>query len=126
MGYGLKLGKEDSLQIAISNYLRLQYPHVLFCHIANERKTTPQRGKKLKRMGVRKGMPDLMVYHSKIEDSEFGVKVQSGIALELKVKPNKPTESQLEVLEQLEKQNWVTSVVYDFDSAKNLLDEYLK
>jgi len=51
---------EESLQIAVADYLRLAAPSLLWFHVANERKCTPQRGAKLKRLGVLAGVPDLV------------------------------------------------------------------
>ncbi len=111
--------------MSVSDYLRLQYPKVLFCHIANERQTTPKRGAKLKRMGVRSGMPDVMIFQYKI-NKDTGKLTSVGLAIELKIKPNKPSKNQLEVLEQLNKQGWATHICYDFDKAKSIIDNYLK
>lgn len=120
------MSKEDALTIAVADYLRLQYPKVLFCHIANERKTTPQRGSKFKKMGVKAGMPDIMIYHQR-EMIRSGLRgVWSGVAIELKIKPNKPTENQLKTLKDLSVEGWETAVCYSFDEAKKTIDNYLK
>jgi len=108
--------KEDQLTIAVADYLRLQYPKVLFTHIANERQTSPQRGAKLKRMGVKAGMPDLLIF-------ERGT--YSGLAIELKIKPNRPTENQERCLDFLAMCGWQCHVCYDFDEAKKIIDNYL-
>lgn len=109
---------EEILQIAIADYLRLQYPNVLWWHTANERQTSPQRGAKLKRMGVKAGVPDILIF-------EF-IGLIHGLAIELKIKPNKPTKNQLQVLEDLKYRDWKTAVCYNFDEAKKIIDEYLK
>lgn len=127
--------KEETLQIAVADYIRLQYPRVLFCHIANERKAHVYRkmngksyspnGQKLKKMGVQAGMPDVMVFYQRelVMDGINGT--YSGVAIELKVKPNKPTEKQLDVLKKLHHQGWLTAVCYTFDEAKEVIDKYL-
>jgi len=112
------MNKEDNLLLSVASYLRLQYPAVLFCHIANERKTSIQQGAKLKRLGVRAGMPDILIFQPN--------KTYSGLAIELKIKPNRPTKNQLEVLTMLSNNNWNTAVCYSFDEAKNLIDKHLK
>ena len=127
--------KEEALQIAVADYIRLQYPRVLFCHIANERKAHVYRkmngksyspnGQKLKKMGVQAGMPDVMVF-SQREMIVQGLRGSfCGVAIELKIKPNRPTEKQLEVLQKLNRQGWFTAVCYTFDEAKEVLDKYL-
>lgn len=121
------MNKEDSLQISVANYLRLQYPKALFAHIANERQTSPQRGAKLKKMGVKAGMPDVMIFEQKpISTDEGTCFLSPGLCLELKIKPNKPSKQQLQVLNDLEVRGWRVAVIYDFDSAKSIIDEYLR
>jgi len=117
--------REQDLNIAVADYLTLQYPDVLFCHIANERKTSKLRGGKFKQMGVKSGMPDVMIFKTKIEDDEFGLKITPGLAIELKIKPNTLTENQQEILQKLKKENWLTKVCYSFDEAKEFIDSEL-
>lgn len=115
---------EDSLQIAVANYLRLAYPKVLWTHVANERQTSPQRGAKLKKMGVRAGMPDLLIFKVKTETSRYsGLFV--GLAIELKIGKNKPTTNQIVCLEQFESEGWYVDMCYSFDAAKKVIDNYL-
>lgn len=106
-------------------YIRLQYPKVLAVHIANERKTSLQRGAKLKRMGVLAGMPDIMIYENRI-NKETNKLNNVGLAIELKIKPNKPTKNQLAVLDKLKKRGWQTHVCYDFDKTINVINDYFK
>ncbi len=115
---------EDSLQIAVANYLRLAYPKVLWAHIANERQTSPQRGAKLKKMGVRAGMPDILIFA--IGGVGIDKEIYSGLAIELKIKPNKCTKPQLECLNLLENADWKTFICYSFEDAKWIIDKYLK
>jgi hypothetical protein len=114
--------KEDALTSQVATYLRLQYPKVLFTHIANERRTSPMHGAKLKRMGVRAGMPDILVFHQVWLTKQL---MQCGLAIELKIKPNKPTDLQKECLTGLFKNGWSTHVIYDFQTAKQTIDNYL-
>jgi hypothetical protein len=111
--------EEDNLLIAIVAYVRAQYPKVLFTHIANERKTSVIQGARLKRKGVKAGIPDLLIFRAK---GDWAV----GLAVELKIKPNKPTASQQQVLDQLAAEGWQTRVCYTFDEAQNEIDNYLK
>lgn len=58
---------EDALQVNISDYLRLQYPNLLFFHVANERKSSPAAGARLKRKGVLAGVADVIF----VQDNKF-------------------------------------------------------
>lgn len=109
---------EDNLQIQVANYLRMQYPKVLWCHTPNGGSRNAIEGAKLKRMGVRAGMPDIMVYEDR---HPF-----NGLAIELKVGKNKPTENQVFVLNELTRNRWQTAVCYSIDEAIKEIDKYLK
>jgi hypothetical protein len=58
----VKAKDEDIVQIKALDCLRHHYPDVAACviHIANQRKTSALYGSLLKRMGVKKGVPDLL------------------------------------------------------------------
>lgn len=125
--------QEDNLTIAVSTYLRMQYPKILFTHIANERQTTVKiskrgkyytpRGNKLKRMGVCAGMPDIMIFSPKT--NKEGRIIKCGCAIELKIKPNSLTDNQKACLEKLKEAGWKTCLCYTFDEAQAEIDEYL-
>jgi hypothetical protein len=74
MGYKLK--DEEIEQIKALDCLRHYYPDIArsAIHIANERKTTPFYGSILKKMGVRKGVPDL--FWPKPQDCYHGLWVE--------------------------------------------------
>ena len=122
--------KEDDLQKQVAKYL--DYNKVLWFHPANERKTSPQAGKRLKDKGVKSGVPDCMILTPK---GRF-----KGLALELKVtkdngykkngQQRKPTkgvlsDNQREWLINLTAIGWETKVAYCFDEAKIFIDNYL-
>ena len=108
--------KEDDLQKQVAKYLDLK--KVLWCHVANERKTSFQAGARLKAKGVKSGVPDCLIFSKSLN--------YNGLALELKIKPNKPTDNQLIWLSDLSMLNWKCEVVYTFDDAKKIIDDYLK
>lgn len=108
--------KEDQLQIACARYL--DYQRVLWCHVANERQTSWARGGKLKAMGVKKGVPDILIFEPK---GQF-----KGMAIELKVGRNKPTRQQESWLLHLQTRGWFCQVVYTLDQFIELVDAYLK
>lgn len=107
--------KEDDLQKQVAKYLDLK--KVLWCHVANERKTSFQAGARLKAKGVKSGVPDCLIFNS---NSQF-----NGLAIELKVKPNKTTENQSKWLQSLRDIGWATFVAYTFDEAKEIIDIHL-
>jgi hypothetical protein len=117
--------KEDALQIAVATYLNLQYPNVLWCHVPNGGSRNAIEGAKFKKMGVKPGVSDILIFEFKEagwDGRHFSV---CGLAIELKIKPNKPTPEQLNFMERLRNQNWVTGICYTFDEAKLAIDTYL-
>ena len=88
-------GYETNFQKTLARFLD-QYG-VVWCHVANERQTSIKQsrggryyspeGNKLKSMGVKKGVPDVMIF----EPRDGFV----GLAIELKVGSNKPTDESL-------------------------------
>lgn len=122
---------EDNLQESVASYL--DHLGVLWFHPANERKTTPQAGARLKRKGVKSGVPDVMI----IEPSNGYV----GLAIELKVQtdnglkkngePKKKTggklsDNQKQWLLALEKKGWLSRVCYNFDEVEAVVTKYFK
>lgn len=112
------LTKEDKLQNSVMNYIKLKYPKVLAAHIPNEGKRTPFERYKLKYLGAVSGMPDIMIFY---QNSKF-----CGLAIELKVGYNKPTENQLSCLERLKMANWMAEWSNDLDAVLLLIDNYMK
>jgi hypothetical protein len=110
------LGKEDKLQNAVMSYISLQHPKVLTIHVPNEGRRTPFERFKFKYLGGKSGIPDVLCFENR---GGF-----SGLAIELKVGYNKPTESQLECLKMLEDGNWSAHWCSSFDKAKEVIDNY--
>jgi len=116
---------EDRLQIACWQYLRLQYPDVLAFHTPNGGARNAREGAKFKKMGVVPGVPDLLVVRYKEVERMCLPDFIPGLAIELKIKPNRPTKAQKEMLARFEAQGWVVAVCYDFDEFKKVVDDYL-
>ena len=108
--------KEDNLQMAAAQYF--DYLGILWCHIANERKATIKQGRRLKKKGVKAGVPDCFIF-----EPRGGY---NGLVIEIKVKPNVVTEAQKKWITELQKRGWAGSVCYDFDQVKTVIDNYLK
>lgn len=111
------LTKEDKLQKAVMNYLKLNYSNVFAIHVPNEGKRTPFERYKFKYLGGVSGVPDILVFHT---NSKY-----SGLAIELKVGYNKPTENQKMCLERLKNAFWDAYWCNSFDDAKNIIDNYM-
>ena len=111
------LTKEDILQNSVMNYIKMQYPGTFAIHVPNEGKRSPFERYKFKYLGGVAGVPDILVFLSK---SKY-----SGLALELKVGYNKPTENQKECLKRLKNASWDAQWCNSFDAAKEIIDNYM-
>ena len=106
---------ETDLQISCARYLDCL--GVLWCHVANERQTSPMRGGKLKKMGVKPGVPDILIF-----DSRAGF---HGLAIELKHGRGRNTESQMQFQLDLQNRGWAVHVVNNIDDFIRIVDDYL-
>ena len=111
------LTKEDKLQNSVMSYIKMQYPGVFAIHVPNEGKRSPFERYKFKYLGGTAGVPDILIFETK---SNY-----SGLALELKVGYNKPTENQLNCLKRLKNASWDAQWCNTFDAAKDIIDNYM-
>jgi|11_taG_2_1085331.scaffolds.fasta_scaffold06966_7 hypothetical protein len=107
--------REDNLQKAVACYLD-HLPNVVWFHVANERKTSIQAGKRLKDKGVKSGVPDVMILNA-----ENGF---CGLAIELKVKGGRLTHNQKTWLVKLENIGYKTAVCFCLQDAIDVVNEY--
>lgn len=56
-----KLGGEDALQVSIAEYLHRCWPSLIWWHTPNGGARSPREGARFRRMGVRAGVPDLVI-----------------------------------------------------------------
>lgn len=119
--------EEEITQINLINWVNFNLPDVAedIYHFANERFLYPtggshfQYGRKLKRMGVKKGVFDLFLAIPK-PICQF-----SGLWLELKTEQGKPTKEQLEFMKRMILRGYEAKIAYGFDDAKNVILNYL-
>ena len=119
------IGTEDSFQIAVARYLDVR--GLLWTHPANERKTKSYTTKKgitfslegilLSKKGVKKGVPDCLIFEAR--------KGFAGFFIELKCGNNKPTEHQLKFLENAEKRGYKILVSWSLDEVIFEVENYL-
>ena len=118
--YYLKEKTEDTEQMQIINYCNSMSAYVpeyeMIYHIPNEGKR--KNGAKLKRIGLRKGIPDLCLPVPKM--------VFNGLYIELKKDTSKKaSKEQKEWLFKLEQQGYATSLCFGADEAINLITAYM-
>ncbi len=102
-------------QIAVIEFCELN--NILVNHTANEGKRTYYQGNLLKKMGLKKGFPDVSILEPRGK--------YHGFYIEMKRKGNKPTKEQLEWLKNLKSRGYATAICYSADDAINLITKYM-
>lgn len=106
---------EDNEQEAVIDYCALKGIEVV--HIPNESKRSPSYGAKMKRIGLRKGFPDLLFPMPR--------KGYHGLFIELKRdRTCRPTKEQLWWIDYLNKQGYHATVCYGADEAIREMEKY--
>ena len=102
-------------QVKLAEYLDTK--GFLWCHVPNGGNRNPITGAKLKRQGVKPGVPDVLIF-----DFPSYLKC-NGVAIELKrQKGGKLRESQKEWLGKLKYRGWETRVCRGADEAIDFLE----
>ncbi len=114
--YQKYLTKENKLQHSVITYINFQYPDLLYTHVANEGKRSRWEQYLIKYLGVKAGVPDLLIFDPKGK--------YNGLAIEFKIKYNKPTENQERWLNELKMRNWACFIIYNYDDAVELINKY--
>jgi hypothetical protein len=107
--------QENVIKWKMQPHIMARWPEVaLLFHIPNERKCTPEQGARLKRMGVRSGVPDLCLpvargrYH--------------GLYIEMKTPDGHTTREQNWWGEHLIAQGYMWEVCHGWESAVAVLE----
>jgi hypothetical protein len=126
---------EYQLCVAVSTYLRLQYPKVIFHFDYAGLNLSKAQAGKMKAMQGERGFPDLCIYKRKSDivlNNHF-----NALFIELKkegeriFKKNGAPASdhiaeQVAMIERLNKEGYYATFCVGFDEAKSLIDWYLK
>lgn len=95
------------------------YPELeLIYHIPNEGKRSNFQGTKLKREGLKKGVPDLC-----LPVPRYGY---HGLYIEMKYGNGRTTKEQNEWIRKLNEQGYKAVVCNGFEEAKSMIEEYIK
>ncbi len=131
--------KESDLQVAVADYLRLQYPDVLFHSDFGSgiKLTMGQAAKQKRQNGGRRAWPDMFIAEPRPRCIDGSWKYEwNGLFIELKKdgvrlkKKNGEWSSdhiaeQAEVLKKLRERGYFAEFAVGFDEAKSLVDKYL-
>ena len=111
---------EDIEQINFINWVNYNLPDIAedTHHFANERACSIQEGRKLKRLGVKRGVPDIFVAVPKNNSA--------GLWIELKVGNGKLSKEQKEFLSRKTSRGYTCAEARGWEAARDILLDYLK
>ena len=110
--------EEEFEQIKTINFLRLQYPRVLFTISPAGIRLHPAVGSKFKRMGYRAGTPDIMIFEPN--------KYFHGLFIELKrIKGGIVSDNQQDFLNHLQANGYAAEVANGHVEAIKIIKNYL-
>jgi hypothetical protein len=111
---------EDIAQINFMNWVSYNLPDVFedTHHFANQRTCSIQEGRKLKRMGVKRGVPDIFVAIPK--------NGKSGLWIELKEGTGVLSKEQKAFLLRKSERGYVCRVAWGYAAAIDILIDYLE
>ncbi len=111
---------ESSTQIAVMAWLERQHPRAFEVthHSPNGEKRDEITGRKLKRMGTKKGFPDLITYQP--------AKLYTGLVVELKEDNGVLSDDQDLWLRHFERLRYFVAVPVGFDQCVAVFDHYLQ
>ena len=132
--------REIDLQAQVADYLRLQYPDVIFhSDFGSGIKLTMGQAIKQKRMnGGRRSWPDMFVAKAKLMQTKDGMPfIKHGLFLELKKDgvrilkrdgsyvADEHIREQAKMLESLEREGYEARFAVGLDQAKQIIDDYI-
>ena len=120
---------EFELQKAVCNYLRLQYPKVLFLSdtVASVKLTMPQaaRNKAIQKEGIK--TPDLIIFQpNELYHGLFiELKIETPFKKDGQLKSNEHLEGQSKTIVSLNELGYKATFAWSFDQAKQIIDDYI-
>jgi hypothetical protein len=111
---------EHDLQVAVAQYLDLM--GWLWCAVPNGGNRNVITGAKLKAEGVKRGVPDILIFEDWHKYLPYAIFKGHGIAIELKFGKGRVSKEQKEWLENLKKRNWKTAVCRSIDEVIEVTD----
>lgn len=123
------MGQEENLQIVVCNYIRAQYPKVLFNSDLSGIKLTMGQAVKAKKLRSSKGFPDLVIYEPRGNYHALFLELKREGEKILNKKGDLKTDhlkEQDEVISKLCVKGYLACFAIGFDEAKRIIDMYLK
>lgn len=94
--------------------------HILYTHPPNGERRGLLAGMRLKAMGVKRGVPDLLIFKRLPRNVHYGVR---GVAIEMKSSKGKISVHQHEFMDRLFDEGWLVKVCFNAEVAIRFLSE---
>jgi len=121
--------KEESLQIAVSKYLRLVYPNVMFTSESSGIRLTMGQAIKAKKQRSQRGLPDMLIFEPR--GGYFGLMLElkrdgeSPFKRNGKLKAGLHLSEQYEAIKKLNFNGYRSFFAVGFDQAREIIDHYM-
>jgi hypothetical protein len=113
---------EESLQMAVARLL--DSTGLRWCHVPNGGHRSKAAGGKLKAQGVKRGVPDVLVFNPPFSYEGINLVLNNGLAIELKDgKKGRVSPEQQDWLDGLRECGWRTEVCRSLDEVIDVLVE---
>lgn len=126
---------EESLQLQVCSYLRLQYPDVIFrSDFASGLHLTESQAAKHKRMQSGRAFPDLFIFESRHGYHGLGIELKKdGTTVIVKIGPRKGKisadqhiQEQYSLLQKLQRKGYYADFAIGYDNAIAIIDWYME
>jgi hypothetical protein len=97
----------------------------LLFHVPNGGSRHPAEAKKLRQMGTRQGVPDLLLPYAAQKSKWMDADRYNGLALELKSSSGRLRDKQKWWIGRLREQGWAIGVAWSIDEAIHVIQRYL-
>ena len=122
--------KEESEHKAICNYLRMQYPKVIFLSDLSGVKMSIGLAKKIKNLKCDRGIPDLIILHPKFRFSGLIIEIKATDEVIYKkngeLRKSEHLEEQQDMINRLNKIGYCAKFGVGFDECKRIIDWYME
>ena len=124
----LPMKSEENLQIAISSYLKYQYPDVIFTSESSGIRLTIGQATKAKKQRSKHKLPDMIILYANLPYFAgicFELKKESPFLKDGSLSKSKHIQEQNKTLELLESMGYISMFIWKFEQAKTIIDKYL-
>jgi hypothetical protein len=119
---------EKSLHFQVCEYLRLQYPNVIFNTDLSGIRLTMGQAVQAKKLRSSNGFPDLVIYENRMDYPALFIELKRKGERILKkdmTPANEHIAEQAEMIKLLRKRGYLAQFAVGFEQAKELIDWYL-